>query len=78
LIDQEKVHKQCLSDDPKERMQALEQLKFNFSLMADKQYSWNDLIDLTNDEDWDEVIGLLTPLVMCFPTFQINNRHGTT
>jgi HEAT repeat protein len=52
LIDQEKIHNQCFSDDPKERMLALDQLKF-ISSMPDKQQAWNDLHRLTTDEDRD-------------------------
>ena len=51
MVDQEKIHNQCLSDDPKERIHALEQLKNFFSSMPDKQQAWNDLHRLTNDED---------------------------
>jgi len=51
LIDQEKIHKQCLSEDPEERIKALEQLKDNFSLFSDKQQAWNDLIRLTTYKD---------------------------
>jgi HEAT repeat protein len=51
LIDQEKIHNQCLNDDPKERIQALEQLE-NLSSLLKKQQVWNDLHRLTNDEYW--------------------------
>jgi len=51
LIDQEEIHHQRLSDDPKERIKALEQLEGNFSLLLDKQQAWEDLHKLTNDED---------------------------
>lgn len=51
MIDQEEIHHQCLSDDPKERIKALEQLEGNFSLLLDKQQAWEDLHKLTNDED---------------------------
>jgi HEAT repeat protein len=53
LVDQEKIHNQGLSNDPKERIHALEQLKTFFSSMPDKQQAWNDLHRLTNDEDSD-------------------------
>ncbi len=52
MVDQEKIHNQCFSDDPKERMLALDQLKY-FSSMPDKQKAWNDLHRLTNDKDRD-------------------------
>jgi len=51
LIDQEEIHKHCLSDDPIERYEALNQLKDNFSQLPDKQQAWNDLHKLTNDQD---------------------------
>ncbi|AKJ37892.1 HEAT repeat domain-containing protein [Methanosarcina barkeri] len=51
MVDQEKIHNQCLSDDLKERIHALEQLEEFFSLMPDKQQSWSDLLRLTKDED---------------------------
>ncbi|WP_052725731.1 HEAT repeat domain-containing protein [Methanosarcina barkeri] len=53
MVDQEKIHNQCLSDDPKERIHALEELKFYFSYMPDKQQAWNDLHRLTSDENSD-------------------------
>jgi HEAT repeat protein len=53
LVDQEKIHNQCLGNDPKERIHALDQLKDFFSSMPDKQQAWNDLLRLTNDEDSD-------------------------
>ena len=51
MIDQEEIHKHCLSDDPIERYEALNQLKDNFSQLPDKQQAWNDLHKLTNDQD---------------------------
>ncbi|AKB57556.1 HEAT repeat domain-containing protein [Methanosarcina barkeri] len=50
MVDQEKIHYQCLSDNPIERTYALEELKNLFSFLADKQQAWNDLLRLTNDE----------------------------
>lgn len=51
MFDQEEIHNQCFSEDPKERIKALGLIKENFSLLLDKQQAWNDLIRLTNDED---------------------------
>ncbi len=51
MIDQEKIHNQCLSNDPKERIHALEQLKNFFPFLPDKQQAWNDLHRLTNDKN---------------------------
>lgn len=51
LVDQEKIHNQCLSDDPEERIYALGELEEFFDLMPDKEQAWNDLHRLTSDED---------------------------
>lgn len=51
MIDQEEIHNQCLSEDPEERIKALEQLEDYFSLLPDKEQAWNYLHRLTNDED---------------------------
>ena len=50
MVDQEKIHNQCLSDNPKKRIHALEELKIFFSSMPDKQQAFNDLHGLANDE----------------------------
>jgi HEAT repeat protein/nucleoside phosphorylase len=50
LIDQEKIHNQCFSDDPEERRLALDKL-IDFSSMPDKQSAWIDLHRLTTDEN---------------------------
>jgi len=36
LIDQKKIHSQCFSKDPKERIEALEQFRYKFLLLPDK------------------------------------------
>jgi HEAT repeat protein len=51
LIDREKIYDQCLSEDPEERLEALEQLEASFSLLPDREQAWNYLHRLTNDED---------------------------
>ncbi|AKB58981.1 HEAT repeat domain-containing protein [Methanosarcina barkeri] len=51
MIDQEKIHNQCISNDPKERNKALEQLESDFLLLPDKQKAWDYLIKLTSDKD---------------------------
>ena len=53
LVDEEKIHNQCLSDDPKERIDALNKLRSFFSVIPDKQQAWNELHRLTNDKDTD-------------------------
>ena len=50
LIDQEKIHSQCLNNDPKERIDALRLFREFFSSLLDKQQAWNDLHILINDE----------------------------
>jgi FOG: HEAT repeat len=51
LIDQEKIHNQCLSEDPTECIKAIEQLRDNFSLLSNKEQAWNDLIKLIMGEN---------------------------
>jgi HEAT repeat protein len=51
LVDQEEIHNQCLSNDPKKRIYALEQIQIFVSSIRDKQQAWNDLHRLTNDEN---------------------------
>ncbi|MCO5381630.1 MAG: hypothetical protein NHB15_05590 [Methanosarcina barkeri] len=53
MIDQEELHNQCISDDPKKRIEVLGQFRYKFSLLPDKQQAWNDIQRLTNDEKWD-------------------------
>jgi len=67
LVDQEKIHNQCLSDDPKERLHALEELKFYFSYLPDKQQAWFDLLRLTNDEDSEVISYVAEALGSAFP-----------
>ncbi|WP_156158796.1 hypothetical protein [Methanosarcina siciliae] len=50
MIDQEEIHCQCFSEDPEERIKALNQLNQNFSHISKKQQAWNDLIELANSE----------------------------
>jgi HEAT repeat protein len=67
LVDQEKIHNQCLSDDPKERINALGELKYNFSSISNKQQAWNDLLRLTNDDDRDVRSSAAFALSSAFP-----------
>lgn len=50
MIDQEKIHNQCLSEDPKELIKALNQLNNSFSSLPDREQAWKDLIKLTEYE----------------------------
>lgn len=51
MIDQEKIHKKSLSEDSKERIEALEELESNFLVLPDKEKAWDDLCRLMEDED---------------------------
>lgn len=51
MIDQKEVHNQCLSEDMRVRIQALDQLESNFPSMPNREQAWNDLHRLTNDEN---------------------------
>ncbi|WP_440947540.1 hypothetical protein ACSAZL_04525 [Methanosarcina sp. T3] len=53
MIDQDKIHQQCLSDEPKECIEGLKQLEDNYSLLPDKQKAWDDLIRLTVNKEWE-------------------------
>lgn len=50
---QERIHKLRCSDDPKERIKALEQLRSNFPLLPDKEKAGNDLHKLAKDDNSD-------------------------
>ena len=52
MIDQEKIHKLCISKDRNERLEAIEQLRC-FSSQPNKLQAWNDLYRLTYDKDTD-------------------------
>ena len=52
MIDQEEIHKQCLSKNPIKSIKALNQLRDNFSSLPDKQQAWGYLHKLTSDEDY--------------------------
>jgi hypothetical protein len=60
MIDQEKIHAQCSSEDPEERRKALNQISENLSLLSDKQQAWDDLIRLATDQEFS-VWGLVGP-----------------
>ncbi|AKJ37893.1 HEAT repeat domain-containing protein [Methanosarcina barkeri] len=50
MVDQEKIHNQCLSDDPEERIKAIEQLH-HFASLPNKKQAWDDYKRLTEDKD---------------------------
>jgi HEAT repeat protein len=78
LIDQEKIHNQCLSDDPNERKMALNQLKLFLLSMPDNQQAWNDLHRLTSDEDSDVRSRVALSLEFLFahvPFSQVPNKQ---
>jgi hypothetical protein len=49
LVDQEKIHNQCLSDDPKERVDALEELKSFFLLIIQKE------LDISESPEYQKI-----------------------
>ncbi|MDW5548682.1 sister chromatid cohesion protein PDS5 [Methanosarcina sp.] len=53
MIDQEKIHNQCLSKDPKERWNKLIRTINDKYLNVRKKKVWNDLIKRTNDKRSD-------------------------
>ena len=67
MIDQEKIHNQCLSDNLGEREEALGLLRYNLSSLPDKQQAWNDLIRLTNEENWMVRTMAVSALGSAFP-----------
>ncbi|KKG32297.1 HEAT repeat domain-containing protein [Methanosarcina mazei] len=73
MIDQEKIHNLCLSEDPKELIKALKQLKDNFSTLLDKEQALNDLIKLTTNKEKDvrsEVASAFSNILIFVPDKQ--------
>ena len=69
-----KIHILCLSEDPKERFQALKLLRYSrLSLLPDKQQMWNDLIRLANDQD--NYISIDTSSVLRFAFDQVPDKQ---
>jgi HEAT repeat protein len=66
LIDQNEIHNQLLSNNSKDRLQALKQLRYNFLLLPDKQQAWNDLIKLTSDQNINVRYGAASTLNLAF------------
>ena len=48
-----------------------------FSQVPDKQQTWNDLHELTNDKDSSVRYGAASNLGLIFLRCQISKRHGT-
>ncbi|WP_255334373.1 HEAT repeat domain-containing protein [Methanosarcina sp. KYL-1] len=67
MIDQEKIHQQCLSDDPQVRYGATSALGSAFSHVPDKEQAWKDLIQLTSDEYSSVRSGTASALGSAFP-----------
>lgn len=55
-----------LSDNSKDRLQALRQLKSDFNQLPDKQQVWDDLIRLTSDHNTDVSYGAVSFLYTAF------------
>ncbi|MFY1110430.1 MAG: HEAT repeat domain-containing protein [Methanosarcinaceae archaeon] len=72
-MNQEEIHKKCLSDDPKERIEALQQLRDNFSLIHDKEQAWKDIHRLTNDEN-NGVRWWAAKVLSCVFKHKVNNE----
>jgi len=72
-IDQNKIHNQLYSNNPRERIKALKQIRYNFSLLSDKQQAWNDLIQLINDQIYDIKYGAVSTLYFVF--FQLPDKQ---
>ena len=53
LPDQAEIHKKCTSEKNGDRREALELLKTYFSNLPDKDQAWQDLIRLTQDQDYN-------------------------
>ncbi|MFY1110429.1 MAG: HEAT repeat domain-containing protein [Methanosarcinaceae archaeon] len=49
MVDQEEIHRKCNSDNPKERIEAVEQLRSSFKDISDKKQAWQDLYKLIED-----------------------------
>jgi len=53
LVDQaELIHIKTSSDKVEERIEAVGQISYTFAILPDKDAAFNDLIRLTDDEDW--------------------------
>nr|QNO41184.1 hypothetical protein JNOLDJLP_00008 [Methanosarcinales archaeon ANME-2c ERB4]QNO41588.1 hypothetical protein OAEIHDOC_00008 [Methanosarcinales archaeon ANME-2c ERB4] len=50
MVDQVEIHRKVVSDDVKERREAVDQLRDNFVDLLDKKEAWEDLIRLTRDD----------------------------
>jgi len=51
MLDQTEIHRKAVSDEVKERREAVEQLEYDFVDLHDKEQAWEDLYRLTRDED---------------------------
>ncbi len=51
MVDQEEIYRKCNSDNPKERIEAVEQLRSSFKYISDKKRAWRDLHRLTSDQN---------------------------
>ncbi len=51
MLDQAEIHRKAVSDEVEEHREAVEQLRSNFADLPDKEGAWEDLHQLTGDED---------------------------
>jgi len=68
LVDYAKIHCLVLSDDVQERKEAVDQIRINFKNLPDKdkEQAWEDLLELTEDEDSDVRRGAANALGLAF------------
>lgn len=52
MADQAEIHRKTSSEKVEERIEAVGQISYTFAILPDKDAAFNDLIRLTDDEDW--------------------------
>ncbi len=67
LTNQAEIHRKTISDEPKERHEALNQLRDNFAALIDKKQAWEDLHRLTMDMDSEVQLASGESLGSAFP-----------
>nr|MDO8081694.1 HEAT repeat domain-containing protein [Candidatus Freyarchaeota archaeon] len=63
MVNQDKIHIKIKSSESEERRKALKLIGYNFAVLPDKKQAWEDLHQLTKDEDslvrWDAAEALI-------------------
>ena len=76
MVDQEKIHSQCLSKNPEERVKGLSNLKVNFSSLSDKLQAWKEIIRLTTDEnDYVRFTASSSLISICSQVSQVQDKQ---